>query len=83
MRTRIVPGEEVTSKSLHARNYIKDYDKKIIKAFKDASKANGPGEGASPTDVTTLLAERGELSPLDTVIDIADLMKELRDLGRL
>lgn len=56
------------------------YEEKIIKTFRELCKKNG---GASPHEVTELLAQREQLSPLDTVIDVADLMKELRSKGEL
>lgn len=63
------------------------YEEKIVKAFKDVcaknKEAEGKEVGASPTEVTNLMAERGELAQLDTVIDIADQMKELRNRGYL
>jgi hypothetical protein len=40
-------------------------------------------DGASPAEVTNEMAKRGWLSPMDTVIDIADLMTDLRRQGRL
>lgn len=57
-----------------------EYEKKIVQAFKDLCDKQG---GASPAEVTTLLQEREELGALDTVIDIADQMKELRNRGYL
>lgn len=57
------------------------YEKKIVRAFRDLCEKQK--NGASPAEVTTLLAERFELSELDTVIDIADIMKSLRDRGYL
>jgi hypothetical protein len=56
------------------------YEKHIVKAFEDLCKENG---GASPHEVTQEMAKRGQLASLDTVIDVADLMKELRDKGLL
>jgi hypothetical protein len=56
------------------------YEKNIVTAFQDLCKLNG---GASPHEVTTELAKRGQLSELDTVIDIADQMKNLRGRGLL
>jgi hypothetical protein len=60
----------------------KTYDEKVIRCFKDACKNNG-SNSASPADVTRLMAERKWLTSLDTVIDIADIMKELRNRGDL
>ena len=66
---------------------ISPYEQNVIQAFKDACAANkvkeGGEPGASPDEVTKLLHERGQLSELDTVIDIADIMKGLRNRGRL
>ena len=61
------------------------YEENIVKAFKDACARNAKEglEGASPAEVTHLLADRDLLSGLDTVIDIERLMRELRNLGRL
>lgn len=56
------------------------YEDKIRTVFKELAEKN---DGASPTEVTDEMARRGWLSPLDTVIDIADLMKKLRDEGFL
>lgn len=58
----------------------KMYDEKIIKCFTELCKKNG---GASPSEVYLDMSSRGWLSSMDTVIDIADLMRELRDRGRL
>ena len=57
-----------------------DYEQHIVTAFQDLCKKNG---GASPAEVTHLMADRGQLSKLDTVIDVADLMRGLRDRGLL
>ena len=59
------------------------YEQKILQAFKDLCAKNPNGDGASPAEVTKLLAERNQISPLDTVLDIADLMRELRNRGDL
>jgi hypothetical protein len=64
------------------------YEEKIIKAFKDicansVTKENPKGHGASPAEVVAELAERKELSDMDSVIDIADIMKDLRNRGLL
>lgn len=52
----------------------------ILEVFRDLCKANG---AASPADVLVALYDRGQLSQLDTVIDIADKMKEMRNRGLL
>jgi hypothetical protein len=58
------------------------YDEKVITCFEYLSKKNS--EGASPAEVTEEMANRGWLSPLDTVIDIKDIMQRLRfSEGRL
>lgn len=65
---------------------VSKYEGYIIQAFQDAVAANKEKDGeagASPHDVTQLMAERGQLTELDTVIDITDLMKGLRDRGLL
>lgn len=61
------------------------YEQNVVQAFKDACEANKDSDnpGASPSEVTNLLAEREQLSKLDTVIDIADIMKGLRNRGHL
>lgn len=56
------------------------YEVQIVAVFKDLCAKNG---GASPHEVTQELHARGHLSAMDTVIDIADLMRELRDRGAL
>ncbi len=56
------------------------YEDKIRTVFKELAEKN---DGASPAEVTDEMANRGWLSPLDTVIDIADQMRELRDAGFL
>ncbi len=58
------------------------YESKIIQAFRDVCKKSADG-CASPADVAHLMEERKELAELDTVIDIADQMKELRKRGYL
>jgi hypothetical protein len=52
------------------------YDDKIIECFRAVCVRTG--EGASPDEVTQEMHDRKWLSPLDTVIDIADIMKRLR-----
>jgi hypothetical protein len=60
----------------------KSYDEKVIACFNHL--AEKTGEGASPAEVTEEMANRGWLSPLDTVIDIKDIMQRLRfSEGRL
>lgn len=56
------------------------YDQKIRTVFEHLCQKNG---GASPAEVTEEMAKRGWLSSTDTVIDIADQMKELRSQGML
>ncbi len=61
------------------------YEQNIVQAFKDVCKSNSMNniEGASPSEVTNLLAERNQLSKMDSVIDIADIMRGLRGRGYL
>lgn len=56
------------------------YDQKICQVFKDLCQKNG---GASPAEVAQEMQARGWLSNMDSVIDIADLMRSLRDRGLL
>jgi len=56
------------------------YERKIMNAFEAVSKANN-GKGASAFEVTQYMSENGTLSELDTVIDIADIMKTMGDRG--
>lgn len=56
------------------------YEQEIVSTFKRLAKENG---GASPHEVCEDIAKRGKLAELDTVIDVADLMKELRNRGHL
>lgn len=56
------------------------YDDKIVEVFGALASKN---DGASPAEVTDEMHKRGWLSPMDTVIDIADLMRDLRNRGRL
>lgn len=56
------------------------YGQKISMVFRDLAVENG---GASPAEVTDEMHRRGWLSKLDTVIDIADQMKDLRSKGIL
>lgn len=52
------------------------YDDKVLEAFKAASDRN-KGKGASAHEVTQEMLRRGTLAELDTVIDIADILKRL------
>jgi hypothetical protein len=56
------------------------YERKIMDAFEAVSKTNG-GKGASATEVTEYMREHGTISELDTVIDIADIMKGMANRG--
>ena len=62
-----------------------EYETNIVRAFKDVCESNKGSEspGASPAEVMNLLADRGQISKLDTVIDIADIMRGLRNRGDL
>lgn len=59
---------------------MSNYEKAIVKAWSDLCELNG---GASPHEVCERLSKQGELAPMDTVIDVADQMRELRDRGYL
>lgn len=54
----------------------KSYDQKVLEAF-EAVCDRDPENSASPADVIKEMQTRGTLSPTDTVIDIADIMKRL------
>ncbi len=58
------------------------YERKIMDAVQAINKANG-GKGASAAEVTEFMLNRGTLSELDTVIDIADCMKAMHERGYL
>lgn len=58
------------------------YERKIMDAFEAVNKANG-NKGASAAEVTEFMRNRGTLSELDTVIDIADCMKAMHERGYL
>lgn len=64
---------------------LTEYEKNIIQAFKDVCERNKneANPGASPSEVTLLMRERGQVAALDTVIDIERLMRKLRDQGDL
>ena len=61
---------------------ISPYDQKILEAFNALNEANG-GQGTSAAEVTQYMAEHKTLSALDSVIDIADLMRDLQARGHL
>lgn len=54
----------------------KNYDDKVREAF-EAVCDRDPEGAASPSDVVAEMQKLGTLSPLDTVIDIADIMRRL------
>lgn len=56
------------------------YERKIMDAFEAISKENG-GKGASAHEVTEYMTKHGTISELDSVIDIADLMKSMSERG--
>lgn len=56
------------------------YERKIMNAFEAVSKAND-GKGASATEVTEHMRNSGTISELDSVIDIADVMKAMHVRG--
>jgi hypothetical protein len=58
-----------------------EYKFHIIQAFVDVCKTTH--SGASPFEVMELLSKRNQLAKYDTVLDIADIMKELRKNGEL
>lgn len=69
-----------TANAVLARKKGKDkrtYNDKIRDAWRAVSERNG-GQGASASEVTEEMFRKGELAALDTVIDIADLMKGIR-----
>lgn len=57
------------------------YDDRVCAVFRIVCAEQGAG--ASPAEVAAELKKRGWLSELDSVIDVADIMRELRDRGRL
>ena len=60
----------------------KTYDDKIVFCYQHL--CSKQSDGASPGEVATEMKKRGWLSSMDTVIDIADIMKRLRHQeGRL
>lgn len=59
------------------------YDKKVSICFRDLCVKNRDANGASASEVAREMMRRGWLSPLDTVIDIADIMAELAGSGKL
>lgn len=54
----------------------KSYDQKVLEAFEAVCDRDLEG-AASPADVVKEMQARGTLSPMDTVIDIADIMRRL------
>jgi len=59
------------------------YDEQIIECFAAVCERSN-GDGASPSEVTVEMRERGWLTALDTVIDIEREMQRLRNTeGRL
>jgi hypothetical protein len=54
----------------------KTYNDKIRVCYAAVDERGG-GKGASPLEVTDEMHKRGWLSPMDTVIDVADLMGEM------
>lgn len=56
------------------------YERKIMDAFEAVSKKNG-GKGASAHEVTEHMTNSGTISELDTVIDIADQMRAMKERG--
>lgn len=56
------------------------YEQKVLAAFRKVSAQNNE-EGASATEVYEQMAKDKTISPMDTVIDIADIMDTLADKG--
>lgn len=56
------------------------YDQKIRECFKAVCKRN-KDKKASAAEVTEEMEKRGWLSEMDTVIDIADLMRNMREVA--
>lgn len=56
------------------------YERKILNAWETINKSNG-GKGASAAEVTEQMSKDNTISELDTVIDIADIMKTMADRG--
>jgi hypothetical protein len=54
----------------------KTYDQKVLEAFEAVCDRDLEG-AASPADVVKEMQARNTLSPMDTVIDIADIMRRL------
>ena len=54
----------------------RSYDQKVLEAFEAVCDRDLEG-AASPADVVKEMQARGTLSPADTVIDIADIMRRL------
>lgn len=54
----------------------KSYDDKVLEAFKAVCDRDSEG-AASPSDVVKEMQARGTLSSMDTVIDVADIMRRL------
>ncbi len=60
------------------------YEDKVLVCFGEACEENEKKDGkhsASAADTTRKMKEKGWLAPLDTVIDIADILKE-HGIGR-
>lgn len=55
---------------------VMSYDQKVLEAFKAVCDRDPEGS-ASPADVVKEMQARGTLSSMDTVIDIADIMRRL------
>lgn len=62
------------------------YDDRVCAAFRIAcanNAADGGTASASPGEVLIELKKHGWLGELDSVIDVADTMRDLRERGRL
>jgi len=64
---------------------ITEYQKAILEAFVQVCEENKKKgiEGASATEVTQQMHKNESISPLDSVIDIADQMREMANRGWL
>ena len=62
-----------------------EYQKAILEAFLQVCEENRKKniEGASATEVCQQMHKNATISPLDSVIDIADQMKEMANRGWL
>lgn len=57
------------------------YEDKVLECYLEL--CDDEGTGASPSEVMTLMHEKGYLQPMDTVVDIGGIMTDLSRRGRL